>query len=72
MESSASDRFKTAILILAVAGLAGGLVLYVADQGDIARIVWFAGVVPALVALVAEIARSMGRGEVGREMGIVS
>ncbi|MBC2861590.1 heavy metal translocating P-type ATPase [Stappia sp. 28M-7] len=68
MESSASDRFKTAILILAVAGLAGGLVLYVADQGDIARIVWFAGVVPALVALVVEIARSIGRGEVGLDI----
>lgn len=68
MESSASDRFKTAILILAVAGLASGLVLYVADQGDIARIVWFAGVVPALVALVVEIARSIGRGEIGLDI----
>ncbi|MCC4244845.1 heavy metal translocating P-type ATPase [Stappia indica] len=68
MEKSASDRFKTAILILAVGGLAGGLALYAAGRDDIARIVWFAGVVPALAALVVEIARSIGRGEVGLDI----
>ncbi len=68
VEKSASDRFKTAILILAVGGLAGGLALYAAGRDDIARIVWFAGVVPALAALVVEIARSIGRGEVGLDI----
>ena len=68
MEKSASDRFKTAILILAVGGLAGGLVLHLAGQGETARLVWFAGVVPALAALVVEIVRSIGRGEVGLDI----
>lgn len=68
MERSATDRFKTAILILAVGGLVGGLVLYLAGQGETARLVWFAGVVPALVALVVEIVRSIGRGEVGLDI----
>ncbi|WP_249691602.1 heavy metal translocating P-type ATPase [Stappia sp. WLB 29] len=68
MERSATDRFKTAILILAVGGLAGGLVLHLAGQGETARLVWFAGVVPALAALVVEIVRSIGRGEVGLDI----
>ncbi|WP_112323639.1 heavy metal translocating P-type ATPase [Oceanibium sediminis] len=68
MEKTATDRLKTVILLLAVAGLVGGIALYAAGRGDIATLVWFAGVVPALAALLVEILRSIGRGEVGLDI----
>ncbi|MBI1386686.1 MAG: heavy metal translocating P-type ATPase [Rhizobiales bacterium] len=68
MEQARTDRFKTAILLLAVAGLTGGLAFDFAGQPDIANPVWIAGVVPALAALVVEILRSIGRGEVGLDI----
>jgi heavy metal translocating P-type ATPase len=68
METSRADRFKTALLLLAAAGLTGGLAFYFAGQPDIANLVWIAGVVPALGALVFEIVRSIGRGEVGLDI----
>ncbi len=63
-----SDRFKTAILLLALAGLVLGLALWAADLADMADLVWIAGVLPALVALIVEILRSIGRGEVGLDI----
>ncbi len=68
MDRTRTDRFKTAILFLATGGLLAGLVLYFADRGDIANLLWVAGVTPALVALVVEILRSIGRGEVGLDI----
>lgn len=68
MESNDSARFKTAILLLAVTGLVLGLALWFAGRDEIANLVWFAGVVPALGALVVEIIRSIGRGEVGLDI----
>src|SRR6056297_388691 len=68
MDQTRTDRFKTAILLLAVIGLITGLAFYFAGMGDIANIVWFAGVVPALAALTVEILRSIGRGEVGLDI----
>ena len=68
MEQSGTDRFKTAILLLAVTGLIAGVAFYVAGRADIASLFWFAGVVPALAALVVEILRSIGRGEVGLDI----
>lgn len=68
MEQSGTDRFKTAILLLAVTGLIVGVGFYVAGRADIANLLWFAGVVPALAALVVEIMRSIGRGEVGLDI----
>ena len=68
METVSSDRFKTAILLLALAGLVLGLVLWFAGLAEMADIVWIAGVLPALVALVVEILRSIGRGEVGLDI----
>jgi len=62
MEQNRTDRFKTAILLTAVAGLTGGLAFYVAGERDFANLIWIAGVVPALAALVVEILRSIGRG----------
>lgn len=63
MDQISSDRFKTAILLLAVAGLLSGLAFYFAGNGDIANLVWSAAVIPALAALVVEILRSIGRGD---------
>ena len=68
MEKENGDRLKTAILLLALAGLALGLVLWFVGQAKMADLVWFAGVLPALVALVVEILRSIGRGEVGLDI----
>ena len=68
MDQISSDRFKTAILLLAVAGLLSGLAFYFAGKGDIANLVWSAAVIPARSALVVEIVRSIGRGEVGLDL----
>jgi heavy metal translocating P-type ATPase len=68
MDQISSDRFKTAILLLAVAGLLSGLAFYFAGKGDIANFLWSAAVAPALAALVVEIVRSIGRGEIGLDV----
>ena len=68
MEPSGTDRLKTVILLLAATGLALGLVLWFADRPDLADLVWIAGVVPALVALVIEILRSLRSGEIGLDI----
>ena len=39
--------------------------LLAVDRADVARILWFAGVVPTIAALVWEIVQSLRRGEVG-------
>ncbi|MFU8866223.1 MAG: heavy metal translocating P-type ATPase [Rhodobacterales bacterium] len=68
MEQTRTDRFKTALLLLAAAGLIAGLAFYFAGLPDIANLVWIAGVVPALAGLLVEIVRSIGRGEVGLDI----
>ncbi|MGD9507817.1 MAG: heavy metal translocating P-type ATPase [Geminicoccaceae bacterium] len=68
MDQISSDRFKTAILLLAVTGLLSGLAFYFAGKGDVANFVWFAAVIPALATLVVEIVRSIGHGEVGLDV----
>ncbi|THD84762.1 heavy metal translocating P-type ATPase [Aliigemmobacter aestuarii] len=68
MDTAATDRFKTLLLAIALAGLAGGLALSLSGRGAVAQTVWFAGVVPVLAALVAEILRSVARGEVGLDI----
>ncbi len=68
METTRTDRLKTAILLLAATGLIAGLAFYFAGRTDIANLIWIAGVVPALAALVVEILRSIGRGEVGLDI----
>ncbi|MBC7283414.1 heavy metal translocating P-type ATPase [Hoeflea sp.] len=68
MDHGRTDRFKTAILLVAVAGLVAGVGLYFAGKADLASIVWFIGVAPALAALLIEILRSIGRGEVGLDI----
>ena len=68
MEQTRTDRFKTALLLMAATGLIVGLAFYLAGQPEIATLIWIAGVVPALAALVVEIVRSIGRGEVGLDI----
>ena len=68
MDHSREDRLKTTVLLIALAGLLSGLALSLAGRADLAQAVWFAGVVPALLALVVEILRSIGRGEVGLDI----
>ncbi len=68
MEQTGTDRFKTAILLLAAVGLIGGLGFWFAGQAGIANLLWIAGVLPALAALVIEIGRSLRSGEVGLDI----
>jgi heavy metal translocating P-type ATPase len=68
MEQTAGDRIKVVLLGVAIAGLAGGFVLYFANKPDLAALAWAAGVVPVLAALVIEIVRSLYRGEMGLDI----
>ena len=68
MSGEGSDRFKIAVLVVALSGLAVGIGLRVAGKIDLAEMVWVAGVIPVLAALVVEIVRSLWRGEVGLDI----
>ncbi len=68
MKSMLQDRLNIALLVLALLGLASGLVLQLAGQPELAAMAWTAGVLPALAALVVEIARSLLKGEVGLDV----
>ena len=68
MDHAQTDRLKTLLLGIALAGLLAGLGLHVSGRTDLAQTVWFAGVVPVLAALVIEILRSLARGEVGLDI----
>ena len=68
MNPRPADRLKTVILLLAATGLSAGLAFWFAGRTDIANGLWIAGVVPALAALVFEILRCIGRGEVGLDI----
>jgi heavy metal translocating P-type ATPase len=68
LDHAPADRFKTLLLGIALAGLVAGLGLQVGGRAALAQIAWFAGVVPVLAALVAEILRSLRRGEVGLDI----
>lgn len=68
METTRTDRFKTAILLIAATGLIAGLVFYFSGRPNAANLIWIAGVVPALAALVVEILRSLRSGEVGLDI----
>ncbi len=68
MDTTPSDRLKTALLLGATTGLVAGLVAYVAGRADLAGLIWMAGVLPALAALVVEILRSLRSGEIGLDI----
>jgi heavy metal translocating P-type ATPase len=63
-----TDRLKTLLLIMALAGLAAGLALHLGARADLARLAWAAGVLPVLASLSVEILRSLARGEVGLDI----
>ena len=62
------NRLNVTLLAIATLGLVTGLTLWMLDAGEAAIWVWRAGVVPALVALVIEILRSLRVGDVGLDI----
>jgi heavy metal translocating P-type ATPase len=60
--------FNVALLVVALTGLAAGIVLSLTGRAELGRTVWAAGVVPVLAALVVEIVRSLWNGEVGLDV----
>ena len=68
MENLNEGRLKTALLLLALGGLAGGLVFYFAGRPDLASPIWMAGAVPVLAALFIEILRGLWKGDVGLDI----
>lgn len=68
MDHAQTDRLKTLLIVIALAGLVTGLGLHVSGRSDLAQTLWFAGVVPVLAALVIEILRSLARGELGLDI----
>jgi len=63
-----TDQLKTGLLGVALAGLVAGLALHLVGRADLAGLAWAAGVLPVLAALLAEILRSLSRGEVGLDI----
>jgi heavy metal translocating P-type ATPase len=68
MEQAFASWAKRVPLLLAVAGLTGGLLLYLTGASDAATIIWRVGVAPVLALLVVEIISSLRRGEVGLDI----
>ncbi|MGL5735996.1 MAG: HAD-IC family P-type ATPase, partial [Beijerinckiaceae bacterium] len=68
MDHTKFERFKTVLLLIALAGLAAGLTLRFTGRPELAGNVWIAGVLPVLAALVVEILRSLWHGEVGLDV----
>ncbi len=67
-EPATRDRIKLALLACALAGLAGGIAVWLTDLPDMARLVWSVGTMPVLAALGVEIVLSLRRGEVGLDI----
>ncbi|MGJ8570313.1 MAG: heavy metal translocating P-type ATPase [Hoeflea sp.] len=68
MSDFLQDRLKVGLLVISLAGVIVGLVLRIAGFAEAAGLVWFAGVVPVLAGLGAEIVRSLNAGEVGLDI----
>jgi heavy metal translocating P-type ATPase len=62
------NGFNVTLLVVALAGLAAGMVLSLSGKAEFGRTVWAAGVTPILAALVVEIVRSLWNGEVGLDV----
>jgi heavy metal translocating P-type ATPase len=62
------NRLNIALLAVALAGLVAGLGLWLAGRVELASLVWSAGVLPVLAALVVEIVQSLLKGEVGLDI----
>ncbi|WP_349371912.1 heavy metal translocating P-type ATPase [Salinarimonas sp.] len=64
-----AGRLRLALLLIALAGLVGGLAAPVLGfDPSLARAILVAGIVPVLAALLVEIATSLRRGEVGLDI----
>jgi heavy metal translocating P-type ATPase len=68
MDYVSRDRFKTALLLVALAGLVSGLALHFLGRTEAAATPWTVGAIPILAALLLEILRSLWRGEVGLDI----
>ena len=64
----AASPGRTALLAVALAALAAGLALAATGRPGAAGLVWAAGVLPVLGALVVEIAQGLRRGEFGLDI----
>jgi cation transport ATPase len=68
METTRTDRFTTAIMLIAAIGLIAGLAFCFSGRPEAANLIWIVAVIPALAALVVEILRSLRSGEVGLDI----
>lgn len=68
MDHANTNRLHITLLLIALIGLTLGLVLHFVGRAEIAGIVWIVGVLPVLAVLIAEILRSLWRGEVGLDI----
>lgn len=62
------EYIEFALLVIAVAGLGTGLVASWSGAARVAELAWWFGTVPVLVALLAEILRSLARGDYGLDV----
>lgn len=68
MRFSGKDRSKTILLVFAVCGLVLGLGFYFSGYSYGARLIWAIATLPVLATLLAEILRSLWRGEFGLDI----
>ena len=68
MPKAFQNRLLTALLYWSLAGLVGGLILKLFQQEQIADLIWMAGVIPVLVALIVEIINSLRQGNIGLDI----
>ena len=68
MKEFLHDRFKVALLVIALAGLVSGIALSLPGLTQAADLVWTAGVLPVLAGLIIEIVRSLRKGEAGLDI----
>lgn len=61
-------RVRLLLVIIALSGLAGGGIAFLADYGVWAERFWFAGTLPVLAALLFEIVTSLRRGQLGLDI----
>jgi len=68
MKTLLHDRVNVVLMAIALLGLVAGVGLWLTARTDLASLVWTAGVLPVLAALVVEIVHSLWRGEVGLDI----
>lgn len=66
--SPSTAHARLLLVIVAVAGLAGGGIAFLTGDGIWAERLWFAGTAPVLAALLVEIVTSLRRGQLGLDI----